>query len=89
MVNGLNQRSFEPYGCKTPVVHDAVSDVARCFEPGKEILVYRDTDELNAIYERLLKDQAYREKIGKAGHERVKASHTYQHRIKSFVKARG
>jgi len=87
MVNGLNQRSFEPYGCKTLVVHDAVSDVERCFEPGNEILVYKDENELNGIYERILKDPEYAKKIAEAGFNRVNASHTYKHRIAEFVRA--
>ena len=40
--HGLNQRSFEPLACATPVLNDDLPDLPRCFEPGQEILVYRE-----------------------------------------------
>ena len=81
VLNGLNQRSFEPYLCGTPVLNDDMADVPRCFEPGKEILVYRNADELNALYERLAQDSAFAQAVGEAGYRRVMAEHTYVQRV--------
>ncbi|HET9113468.1 MAG TPA: glycosyltransferase [Burkholderiales bacterium] len=81
VVHGLNQRSFEPYGCMTPVLNDDMADIDRCFDVGKEILVYRSVEELNDYYDRLLSDPAFALSIGTAGYKRVLAEHTYQHRI--------
>lgn len=81
VLEGLNQRSFEPAACKTPVVNDDMPDLMRCFEPGKEVLVYRDSNELNEIYDRLLQDESYAKSIGEAGYQRVMAEHTYDRRI--------
>lgn len=85
VLHGLNQRSFEPYLCGTPVLNDAMVDIPLCFEPGKEILVYRDTDELNAIHDRLMNDAGYAAAIGEAGFRRVMAEHTYAIRTRSIL----
>ena len=80
VVNGLNQRSFEPYGCMTAVLNDAMQDLNKCFEPGKEILVYHNIDELYECYDRLTGDAGFAARIGQAGYNRVIAEHTYLHR---------
>lgn len=85
VVHGLNQRSFEPYGCMTPVLNDAMADADRCFDVGKEILIYRSLDELNDYYDRLLGDAAFALSIGKAGYKRVISEHTYRHRVATML----
>lgn len=85
VVNGLNQRSFEPYGCKTPVLNDDMPDLPLCFEPGKEILVWHSLDELTALYDRLLADPAWANQIGEAGYQRIMHQHTYQHRARQLI----
>lgn len=89
VVRGVNQRSFEPYGCKTPVLNDDVADIDLCFEPGNEILVYRSLDELHELHDRLTADQAFAQSIGEAGYRRVMAEHTYAHRAHSVLKQVG
>ena len=88
-LNGLGQKSFEPFGCKTPVVHANVPDIERCFEPGKEIFVFNDIEELNELYKKLLTDKALARQTGEAGYNRICASHTYDHRIKEFLRTKG
>ncbi len=85
VVNGLNQRSFEPYGSKTPVLHDDMRDLPLCFEPGKEILLYRSLDELHDWHERLRTDTSLAQRIGHAGWLRVQAEHTWLHRVRSIL----
>ncbi|VAW73125.1 hypothetical protein MNBD_GAMMA12-526 [hydrothermal vent metagenome] len=87
LLHGLTQKSFEPFSCKTVVVHEAVADIDRCFEPEKEMLVFHSEEELNSIYDKLLNDSAYVKKIANAGYKRVTASHTYSHRIAEFIRA--
>ncbi len=82
---GLNQRSFEPLACGALVLNDDLLDVPLCFEPGREILVYRDTDELNALVERLQRDHAWVARIAEAGRGRVLAEHTYVHRVQTIL----
>ncbi len=77
---GLNQRSFEPAACGTPVIHDALADIGRCFEAGKEVLVFRDADELEEICARVRLDKPLAHRIGAAALARVRAQHTCTHR---------
>ncbi len=81
VLNGLNQRNFDPYVSATPVVTDDQADLERCFEPGKEVLVYRNADQLNGLYDRLLRDPAEAARIGEGGRRRVMAEHTLAHRL--------
>jgi spore maturation protein CgeB len=83
---GLNQRHFDPYLAATPVVSDDQADLVRCFEPGTEVLVYRDAEELNDLYAHLRREPAYAAKIGEMGRRRVLAEHTYNHRLAALLK---
>ena len=86
-VHGLNQRSFDPYLLGTPVVSDDQPDLKNCFEEGREVLVYRDTDELEDIYRRLRKEPKLGLDIGAAGRRRVISEHCYKHRIDKITAA--
>jgi spore maturation protein CgeB len=83
--HGLNQRSFEPLACRTPVLNDDLPDLPLCFEPGREILVYRDREELNGWVARLRRDSAFGLQIAEAGRRRVLAEHTYLHRVTTIL----
>ncbi len=85
VMNGLNQRHFDPYLSATPVVTDDQADLELCFELGREILAYRDAEELNDIYERLRREPGLATAIGEAGHRRVLAEHTYAHRLSALA----
>lgn len=84
VINGLNQRSFAPYMFATPVVTDDQPDLALCFAPGEEVLVYRSVDELNDIYARMLREPDYAAEIGRRGRQRVLGAHTYEHRLEAL-----
>ena len=86
VLNGLNQRHFDPYLAATPVVSDDLTDLARCFEPGTEVLVYQDAGELNDLYARLQRDPSFGTVIGERGRRRVLAEHTYAHRLATLLK---
>ncbi len=89
VVRGLSQRTFEPYGCQTPVLNDDMADMPRCFELGKEILVYRSLDELHEWHDRLTADPAFARTIGMAGYRRAMAEHTYAHRAHAMLRQMG
>lgn len=86
VLNGLNQRHFDPYLAATPVVSDDLADVARCFDPGTEVLVYHDGGELNDLYARLRRDPGFAATVGERGRRRVLAEHTYAHRLTTLLK---
>lgn len=83
---GLNQRNFQPYLTGTVVVTDAQPDLTRCFEPGKEVFAYRDTEHLNAVYERLRRTPEEAAAVGEKGRRRVLADHTYGQRLKTLMR---
>jgi spore maturation protein CgeB len=83
---GLNQRHFDPCLAGTPVVADNQDDLPLCFEPGREMLVYRDVDELNDLYVRLRRDPERAAAVGAAGRRRVLAEHTYGHRLTALAR---
>lgn len=89
VLGGLNQRSFEPLACGTPVLNDDLPDLMRCFEPGVEVLVWRDSAELNELHRRVIEDPTFAARIGAAGRRRVLAEHTYRHRLKAMLEALG
>jgi spore maturation protein CgeB len=86
VLDGLNQRHFDPYLAATPVVSDDQADLARCFDPGTEVLVYRDAEALNDIYARLRREPDFAATIGERGRQRVLAEHTYAHRLAALVR---
>lgn len=89
VLGGLNQRHFDPYLAATPVLSDDQPDIARCFEPGREMLVYRNGAELNESYARLKREPDWALGMGEQGRRRVLAEHTYAHRLDSLVRLGG
>ena len=85
VINGLNQRHFAPYIEGTPVVTDPQQDVESCFDPGLEMLVYRDAEELTALLRELRTNAAMARTVGLAGQRRVLAHHTYGHRLNAIA----
>ncbi|MDS4069134.1 MAG: glycosyltransferase [Candidatus Competibacter sp.] len=83
--HGLNQRSFEPLACGAVVLNDDLLDLPRCFEPGREILVYRDREELNALVARLRREPDFGARVVAAGRRRILAEHTYRHRVETIL----
>jgi spore maturation protein CgeB len=84
VLGGLNQRNFDPCLAGAALVTDDQPDLALCFEPGREVAVWRDTDELNAVYERLLADPAEAAALAERGRRRVLAEHTYARRLETL-----
>ena len=84
---GLNQRSFDPCLSATPLVCDDQADLDRCFDPGTEVLVWRDAAELNAAYDHLRRFPVEAARIGEAGRRRVMAEHGYAHRLATLLAA--
>jgi spore maturation protein CgeB len=89
-VLNINRASMARYGCSPPtrifeaagaaacIITDSWSGIEQFLEPGLEILVARDGDEVAALVEALSPDRA--QAIGAAARRRVLARHTYDHR---------
>ena len=83
---GLNQRNFDPYLFGAAVVGDDQPDLARCFEPGVEALVFGSVAELHALQGRLKQEPAWAASIAAAGLARVRAEHTFAHRLNTMIR---
>jgi spore maturation protein CgeB len=71
-------RIFEAAGTSACLITDAWEGIEHFLEPGKEVLVARDGDE---VLEHLLALKPERARsIGKAAYLRVMSEHTYTHR---------
>jgi len=89
VIAGLNQRHFAPYVVGTPAIADAQSDLPGCFEPEREIFVYRDAGDLDATIARLRREPERARMVGDAGRRRVLAEHLYANRIAAMARAVG
>lgn len=76
-------RVFEAAGAGACLITDYWKGIEQFFEPGKEILVAKDGNEVSEILKSLT--QAEASEIGKAAYQRVKKEHTYRHRAKTAV----
>jgi spore maturation protein CgeB len=75
-------RVFEAAGAGACVITDHFVGVEKFFEPGEEILVGRDGQEVATLVERLSPDAA--RAIGATAMKRALADHTYDRRAKLF-----
>jgi len=87
VLSGLNQRNFEPCLAGAALLTDDQPDLAACFDPGSEVLVWRDADELNALYRRILAETNFAARVAAAGRARVVAQHTFAHRLQTLAEA--
>ena len=75
-------RLFEAAACATPIVSEPWEGLDSFFEPGREILIARSTDEVMQCVRDIPEDQ--RRAIGEAGRRRVLAEHTPAHRARTL-----
>ena len=78
--NGLNLRAFEIPCAGGLATYPAVPDLARCFVPNKEILVYENTRQLADIVATVSRDPRFALAVTTAGYQRVMNEHTFAHR---------
>ncbi len=90
IINMANMRVFESVACGTLLVNDNLKDIELCFEPGKEIVVYNDKENLKEIIHKIDKDKKLYEKIAKNGYNRLmKSDYSYKNRVKEIIQIIG
>ncbi len=78
----VNYRLMETASCgAVPLTQDVGPDQDSLFEPGREMLVYRDAAELVAQINALIANPAKAEAIGRAAWERVQRDHLPANRV--------
>lgn len=86
-VNGANLRTFEVTAAGACLLTQDSDDLAQHFEPGREVLAYRDENMLIDHYERGRREPAWLAQIAEAGLARVRHEHTFQHRARRLLAA--
>lgn len=71
-------RLFEAAACATPIISDVWDGLSALFEPGREILLARSSDEVLRILQST--DEPRRRALAEAARRRILAEHTAVHR---------
>jgi spore maturation protein CgeB len=85
MRGALNQRNFDVPACGAFLLTDWHPRIEEHFEVGREVVCYRDPDDVPGLLERWLADGPGRRAVATAGRRRVLAEHTYAHRMRSLL----
>ena len=78
-------RTFEAPGVGALHLIDR-ADVARYYEPEREVLVYESTEELIDLCARIFREPRWAHAIREAGQRRTLAEHTFDDRVKILEK---
>lgn len=82
----VTMRIFEGAAAGALVLTDPVQNgFAELYEPGAEVVVYQDDDDLLAKVRYYLDHPQEREAIARAGQARTLAQHTYRHRVQQIL----
>jgi spore maturation protein CgeB len=76
-----NMRLFEATGMGTCLVTDWKENLAELFEPGKDVVAYRSTEECLDLLRYYRTHDSERTAIAAAGHARCLAEHRYERRM--------
>lgn len=81
-----NMRLYESTGMGAMLITDEKKNIGELFKVGKEIVTYRDTDDLIKKVRYYLKHPTKRQAIAKAGQARTLSEHTYAMRMRQLSK---
>lgn len=84
-----NMRMFEATGVGSLLVTDDKPNMKEFFEPGKEVVIYKEAEDLVEKVKYYLEHNKERERIAKAGQKRTLKNHTYKIRMKELDKILG
>jgi spore maturation protein CgeB len=84
--DGFTMRTYELPGAGSLQLIDR-PDIDELYEPGREVLVFRDLDELTEHCRRAQRDRQWARGIAEAGRARTLAHHTFDHRVPQLESA--
>ncbi|MBI5057049.1 MAG: glycosyltransferase [Nitrospirae bacterium] len=87
MKEAVNQRVFDVPACGAFILTDYQKGLDELFDVGKEMIVYKDKDEIPALVKYYLDNPDKREAVAKNGAERILKEHTYKHRLDVMIRA--
>jgi spore maturation protein CgeB len=80
-----NMRLYEATGVGTLLITDWKQNIPEIFEPGKEVVVYRNREECIEAIQYYLRNEAERKRIASMGQKRTLRDHTYDQRMKELL----
>lgn len=83
--NANNMRLYEATGCRAMLITDNKDNLYDLFATGKEVVAYRDTDELVDLINYYSENEDKREEIALAGQRRTLNDHTYSTRMQELI----
>ena len=84
--HGINPRVFEANGCGVFQVCDWKEEISDFYIDGKEIIIYRNIEELKEKLRYYSKNDAARQKIAENGYIRTHNEHTYGNRLNELMR---
>ncbi len=85
MPEGVNQRVFDVPACGAFLLTDYQKAIEELFDIGKEVVVYKNIEELPELIKYYLKNDTERKKIAERAYRRVISEHTYVLRLKKII----
>lgn len=83
---GANLRTFEVTGSGGFLLSDFVSDLPKLFTINKDVVCYKNSQDMCAKINYYLNNESIREVISDNGYKKAKAKHNYSIRIKQLLK---
>jgi spore maturation protein CgeB len=83
--NANNMRLYEATGVGSLLLTDAKKNLGELFEVGREVIAYRDEDELVEAVEHYLAHEDERADVAAAGRQRTLRDHAYAVRMRELV----
>jgi spore maturation protein CgeB len=80
-----NLRLFEATGAGAMLITDWKSNLEDMFEPGREVVTYRDPEECANLIRYYLEHDDKRQIIARAGQQRTLKEHTYYNRMRELL----
>lgn len=88
-IDQIKARNFEIPGCRTLLLTNEVKGLGDYYEPGKEIVMFSEIDDLVRKIRHYLDAEEEREAIAEAGYERTLREHTYEIRFREMFERMG
>ena len=85
ILSGIPLRAFDIMGCGGFLLTNYQADFLRHFIPDEDFVYYESISDLCDKVDYYLEHADERERIARSGHEKVKAAHTYRHRIREML----
>ncbi len=86
MKEAVNQRVFDVPACGSFLITDDQQSLHDLFEHGREVITYRDKEEIPGLVEFYLDNPSARDRVSQRARDRVLKEHTYKHRIERVIK---